>query len=76
VADLCARRARRSLCHCLAISARPRAIEPADTVVTRFQLDGPAPALGSGNEALSVPEGDDPTERWYSALRQVLQRWV
>ncbi len=76
VEELCAQRARRSLCHCLAMSAQPLAIEPEDTVVTRLLLDGPSPALGAGREAPSLPEGAEPMEHWCGALQQILQRWI
>ncbi len=72
----CAQRARRSMCHCLTVFAQPQPLDAPQTVVTRMQLAGPSPALGSNGEALVIPEGEDALERWASALRQILQRWI
>jgi hypothetical protein len=76
VQELCTQRARRSLCHCLALSTQPRELEAQDVVFTQFQLDGPSPALGSAWEVPVDPEGDDPLDRWCAALKQVLARWI
>ncbi len=76
LAGLCARHGQRSLCHCLAISSKPQSLEPRDTVVTRFVVDGPRPALAAGFEGPSVPEGDDALDAWCNALKQILQHWI
>jgi vWA domain found in the FtsH ternary systems len=73
---LCSQRARRSLCHCLALSASPQKLEPLDTVVTHCTIDGPAPLLGGTYEKPTLPEGEDAFEQWCSALREVLARWI
>lgn len=76
VQELCLERARRSLCHCLALSVRPRELEALDVVFTRLQLDGAAPALAGMHETPVIPEGNDVMEQWGAALRQILGRWV
>jgi hypothetical protein len=73
---LCSQRARRSLCHCLAVSKIARRLDPKDTVVTRFLIDGAVPSLGSAYESPQPPEGDDAFEQWSAALRQILARWI
>jgi hypothetical protein len=72
----CAHRARRSLCHCLAISAGGQGLHAEDTVVMRLKLDGPCPALAVCNETPVCPEADEPLEGWNAALRQLLEGWV
>ncbi len=75
--DLCSRRARRSLCHCLTLSTREQAVTADDTVVTQLQvLDGPCPALAYSGEVPAVPEGDDALDTWGKALQQLLERWI
>jgi hypothetical protein len=76
VENLCSERARRSLCHCLAMSTGLNEIEPQDTVVTHMLLDGPAPSLAAGWETPVVPEGEDAMESWSAALEQILRRWI
>ncbi len=76
VAELCSERARRSLCHCLAMSREPLELEPQDTVVTHLLIDGPSPALAAGREAPSVPEGEEAMDHWCAALQQILRRWI
>jgi hypothetical protein len=73
---LCARRARRSLCHCLMISTVEQDMQAEDTVVTQLQIDGPCPALANSGEAPLLPDGDDALETWAAALHQLLQRWI
>jgi hypothetical protein len=72
----CALRARRSLCHCLTVSTEDRRLEAPDTVVTRFFLDGPRPALGGANEDLVYNEEEEPFDAWAAALLDLLQRWI
>ena len=74
--DLCAKRARRSLCHCLTISTTEQGLQAEDTVVTQMQIDGPCPALANSGEALLIPDGDEALETWAAALHQLLQRWI
>jgi hypothetical protein len=76
VAGLCTQSARRSLCHCLNVAARPTPINAEETAETLFRIDGPRPALADAGEQPAVVEADDPMESWALALQQVLQRWV
>jgi hypothetical protein len=72
----CTLRARRSLCHCLAVSTGDVTLQPVDTVVTRLRLSAPCPALADGDNQPVCPEADTPLESWQAALEQVLQRWI
>jgi hypothetical protein len=74
--ELCVRRARRSLCHCLTICTGEQSLQADDTVVTQLQIDGPCPALANSGEVPLIPEGDDALETWGAALHQLLQRWI
>jgi hypothetical protein len=70
----CTLRARRSLCHCLAVAAsdeKLKKLEAADTVVTRLRVDGAYPRVGDGEAA-----PDDAVEGWQAALKSLLQLWV
>ncbi len=69
-------RARRSLCHCLAISAGGAGPRPDSTAVTRLEVKGPRPSLAAGDEPASSPEADTAADAWNAALRRLLQRWV
>jgi hypothetical protein len=75
-AELCALRARRSLCHALTVSTEERPLEADGTVVSRLRLDGPCPTLGAGREAAACPEAGDPVEGWGAVLRQLLEQWL
>jgi hypothetical protein len=70
------RRARRSLCHCLAISTDGRTLRTEDTVLTRLQINGPQPTLRSEEEEPSPPQDDDPLESWCAVLQQLLEQWI
>jgi hypothetical protein len=72
----CTQRARRSLCHCLAVSTADHRPRPDGTVVTRLRLDGPSPAVALASEASQAPPGDDALQRWSAALEMLLQEWV
>ncbi len=72
----CALLARRSLCHSLTVSTSDRPMQADDTLVTRLQIDGPRPALGSTDEAVRSVEGGDPLDSWGTALQELLQLWV
>lgn len=76
LSTLCAARSRRSLCHCLTISAAEQHVQALDTVVTQLRVDGPRPGLGNSGEAAVEPDGDDALEVWGTALHQLLQRWI
>jgi hypothetical protein len=76
VARQCSLRARRSLCHCLAISAADQRLEPEVVVVTQMRVDGPRPVLESADGALACPEGNEAVEGWAAALETLLELWV
>jgi hypothetical protein len=76
VSGLCSRWARRSLCHCLNVAAKPSPWNPEETVEALLRIDGPCPVLSDAGEEPAVVVADDPTESWGLTLRQVLQRWV
>jgi hypothetical protein len=75
-ATLCSQWARRSMVHCLVVSAQPPALKPTDTVVNRLEVAGARPSLGDGDQPPALVEGDDPVESWAQALQQILGRWV
>jgi hypothetical protein len=76
VAGLCAKWARRSLCHGLLIDTQPVELHPSDTVLHRLQIDGPRPALSGADGEPIAPKGDDPLESWSATLQEILQRWI
>jgi hypothetical protein len=76
VAAQCTLRARRSLCHALLVSTRPRQLEAEDTVVTRLVVDDAVPALAGADEPLVPPDEDTPLEAWQEVLQELLQRWI
>lgn len=70
-AGLCRDRARKSMCHVLALAMRDRRLEIDEAVVTRLTLDVPKPGLAHGSET-EVAVQDD----WPDALQRLLQLWV
>jgi hypothetical protein len=74
--SLCEARARRSKCHCLAISTREQRIEAETALMERLRLNGPRPAIGLDDEALQSPEADEAMGSWSAALERLLQAWV
>lgn len=73
----CRRRAQRSLCHCLVVTAEdsePFRIQ--DTVVSRLRITGPRPVLDTGDETAPAATADEPMESWAAALERLLQAWV
>jgi hypothetical protein len=72
----CALSARRSLCHCLPVATQGVTFAAADTVVTRVRLDGPYPALCTGDDEPAYPEAEEPMEGWEATLKHLLQLWV
>jgi hypothetical protein len=75
-ARLCALRARRSLCHWLAVSTAGEKVRADATGVARLRVDGPLPALGEGDGPLRPPEADEPVAGWAAALQSLLEGWV
>jgi hypothetical protein len=75
--ELCRRRAQRSLCHCLVVTAEdgePFRIQ--DTVVSRLRISGPRPVLEISDEPAPATAADEPMESWAAALERLLQAWV
>jgi hypothetical protein len=74
LADHCARRARRSLCHCLVVGSEPLAeFRPPDTALSRLRCDGPVPVLEVPDLDSPESEGDGPVHAWTAALERLLQ---
>jgi hypothetical protein len=72
----CAARARRSLCHCLAVATTDPKFEADATRVTRLRLAGPRPEVGAGLDPLHVVESEDAPTSWQAALDWLLPLWV
>jgi hypothetical protein len=72
----CVARSRRSLCHCLLISAGETSLDAEDTIISRLQVAGPRPRLALPEEALAIPEADTALESWTKALERLLEIWV
>jgi hypothetical protein len=72
----CAQRARRSLCHCLAVSADGREIKPNGAAVARLQINGPRQVLDASAEEPTIPQPDDSLESWSAALEGLLNEWI
>lgn len=74
---LCTAQARRSSCQLLYIAANDRTRpEPQDTVVTRLQVDGPAPSVGAGTLSANALEAPEPFAAWTATLEHLLQLWI
>jgi hypothetical protein len=71
LAGLCQAFARRSLCHCLLLSARERKLDLDDVVVTRLVLDDARPAIADATDQVALP-----MDQWGPALERLLQLWV
>jgi hypothetical protein len=76
VGPLCAQWSRRSMVHCLLAAVQPPALRVTEAVLNRLEVAGPRPALGDGEDAPVLVEGEDATESWGQALQQILARWV
>ncbi len=76
LASHCARRARRSLCHCLLVGTGRAELRADDTVVSTLQIDGPAPDLQVIGEQRDDIEPDGPLESWCATLERLLQAWI
>jgi hypothetical protein len=75
--ELCRRRARRSLCHCLTVTAEESvAVRPDDTIVSRLQIDGPRPVIQCAGDGPEPSAAEEPIESWAAALERLLQVWV
>jgi hypothetical protein len=75
--ELCRRRARRSLCHCLTVSAEENVtVRPDDTIVSRLQIDGPRPAIQCAADTPEPSAAEEPIESWATALERLLHVWV
>jgi len=72
----CAERARRSQCEVLTLSKAGQPLGTDAARLTIFQLDGPVPKLGSGQEPAATFEEDTPLASWGAALEWLLERWL
>jgi hypothetical protein len=77
IANFCAERARRSLCHCLLVSAGEPKVVAEDVLVSRVQVAGSRPALAMPDEeALTTVSADTALDSWSRALERLLEQWV
>lgn len=67
----CREAARKRMVHCLMVSTEDRRVEVEDVVVTRFQIDGPQPAIGHAQDDFVLL-----TDNWTEATERILQLWV
>lgn len=76
LASHCARRAQRSLCHCMLVGTERPEFRADDTVVSMLRINGPAPELHVVGEQPDEVEADGPLESWSAALERLLQAWI
>jgi hypothetical protein len=72
----CAQRARRSICHCLAMSTDGRMLRPEGTEPLRLQINGAAPAVGTAEEEPMAVVEDIALESWSTATRRLLSHFI
>ena len=71
----CEERGRRSLCHCLLVSAAEKSLEAPGAVVSRLAIDGATPRLGLDDGPL-VQADDAGLPGWTGTLERVLTYWI
>ncbi|MEK6236686.1 MAG: hypothetical protein N2C14_18415, partial [Planctomycetales bacterium] len=69
-------KARKSLCHCVAISARDRKVDVEAALLSRLRISSATPAVGLDREPLSAMDETDPWENWGAALETLLRMWI
>jgi hypothetical protein len=72
----CARRARRSLCNCAAISTDGSTVKPDDTDVLQMRMHGPCPLISGLDDKVVREESNDPLTAWSAVLEHLLQQWM
>jgi hypothetical protein len=72
----CGRRARRSLCHCAAISTADSTVKPADTAMLQVQINGPRPMIITPEAEAVREEFEELLNAWSRVLEGLLQRWI
>jgi hypothetical protein len=75
LAGHCVERARRSLCHCLTLSARDQPLDAEGTSVARLALGERMPVLTLVDENATELPSDDAMGAWCAVLERVLQDW-
>ena len=70
------RRAHRSLCHLLAVSAGGAAVRTDLAIATDLTVAGPRPEVRIGYDEPTELPGDDPVESWTATLERLLMVWV
>jgi len=70
------RRAERSLCHLLAVSAGEADVRTGLAVSTNLTVAGPRPVVRIGYEEPTQLPGDDLVECWTATLERLLKVWV
>jgi hypothetical protein len=76
VETYCTNKARRSLCHCLAMSTEEIEFEVQDTVMTKLELNSSRPSIQTGFQVVFEPEAEDAMEHWIAIIERLLQIWV
>jgi hypothetical protein len=74
-AKVVAERARRSLCHALAVGAGETGLTGGGADAARLVINGPRPRLVAHDDA-PVVAADEAWESWQQALERLLERWV
>lgn len=72
----CDRAARRSLCHCLSVSASGVDVSPDHALAASLAIDGPVPRLALDDEPISLPEIETAVDGWAAVLQSLLAGWV
>jgi hypothetical protein len=71
---LCTAYARRSLCHCLTVSAEARPeVSPQDTTVAQVHINSARPELVLPGEGATVADVEEPLESWSATLARLLE---
>ena len=72
----CDRAARRSLCHCLSVSASGVDVSPDHALAASLTVDGPVPRLALDDEPITLPEIETAVDGWVAVLQGLLAGWV
>ena len=72
----CDRAARRSLCHCLSVSASGVDVSPDHALAASLTVDGPVPRLALDDEPTTLPEIETALDGWVAVLQSLLAGWV
>lgn len=70
------RRAQRTLCHLLSVSAGAVDLRTEVAAATELRVAGPRPGVRIAHEEPNEFPGDDPVDSWTAALERLLATWV